>query len=106
MANLIATSSLAIVPASTVLYEVCAINKPVISGYYVENQEKIYKGFLNERLIDGVGDFRKLEKKLFVNNINHLLLNKTLRDELLMNQKKWFDGMSGNRIIKIIQSLL
>lgn len=106
MANLIATSSLAIVPASTVLYEVCAINKPVISGYYVENQEKIYKGFLNERLIDGIGDFRKLEKKLFLNNINHLLLNKASRDELLMNQKKWFDGMSGSRIIKIVQSLL
>lgn len=106
MANLIATSSLAIVSASTVLYEVCAINKPVISGYYVENQEKIYKAFLNERLITGVGDFRKLEEKNLIKNINNLLYNKTLHDELLMNQGKWFDGMSGNRIIKIIQSLL
>ena len=44
MANLIATSSLAIVPASTVLYEVCAINKPVISGIMLKI-EKFTKGF-------------------------------------------------------------
>jgi len=38
-------SHLAIVPASSILYEAIAVGMPVISGYYVDNQVNVFKGF-------------------------------------------------------------
>ena len=53
--------SVAIVPASSILYETNAVHLPTISGYYVDNQVNIYEGFLREGLIHGVGDMQQVE---------------------------------------------
>ncbi len=56
MVALMQENDCAIVPASSILYEVLAVKMPVISGYYVDNQINIYHGFNNTGLIMGVGD--------------------------------------------------
>lgn len=61
MKRMIASCEVAIVPASTILYEVIACNTPVISGYYVDNQVNIYEGFKKEKLISPYGDFVQLQ---------------------------------------------
>ena len=41
----------AVAPASTILYELLCVKMPIFSGFYVDNQELIYKGFLNKEVI-------------------------------------------------------
>lgn len=106
MAFLISSSVVALVPSSTILYEVCALNRPVISGYFVGNQEKIYQGFLDENLIIGVGDFKSLEKRNLISAILKCFRDQSTIVEVLNNQKLKFDGKSGERILSIIKSLL
>ena len=50
--------NVAIVPASSLLFEIVAIKMPVISGYFVENQKDVYKGFLDAGLIIGIWRIR------------------------------------------------
>lgn len=106
MAFLISCSAVALVPSSTILYEVCALNRPVISGYFVENQEKIYQGFLDENLIIGVGDFKSIEKRSLISAILKCFQDESTIIEILNNQRLKFDGKSGERILNIINSLL
>lgn len=106
MAFLISSSAVALVPSSTILYEVCALNRPVISGYFVENQEKIYQGFLDENLIIGVGDFKSIEKRNLISAILKCFQDQSTIIEVLNNQRIKFDGKSGERILSIIKSLL
>jgi len=57
MCALMETCQLAIVPASSILYEIVSVKMIVISGYYVANQLNVYKGFRKLGLIHDVGDF-------------------------------------------------
>lgn len=62
MCQLLQTCDLAIVPGSSVLFEVAAVKMPIISGYYVDNQIKVYEGFSELNLIYGIGDFRTFDQ--------------------------------------------
>lgn len=61
MLTLMQRCNLAIVPSSTILYELTAARIYTISGYYVDNQKNIYEGFLKENLIAGVGNYLTFE---------------------------------------------
>ena len=56
MVKVMQQSDCAIVPASSIMYEVLAVKMPVIGGYYVDNQVNIYHCFNETELIYGVGD--------------------------------------------------
>lgn len=82
-------SQMAIVPSSTILFEILSVGMPVLSGYYVDNQENIYNGFLNLGLIEGCGDFEKsedVEKK-----IREILLGEK---DFISVQRSYFNGNS------------
>lgn len=64
----------AIVPASTILYEVMCVNMLIVSGYYVDNQENIYGSLLEKEVFYGVGDFSKMPNTSYVNIIKEALL--------------------------------
>jgi len=51
---------MAIAPASTILYEVCSVKMPVLSGFYVGNQKQIYQGLVDENVVFAGGDFSKM----------------------------------------------
>ena len=56
MVALIRQSDFALVPASTMLFEMMALQLPTLSGYTVDNQKEIYSGFLERNLIFDGGD--------------------------------------------------
>ena len=97
---------LAIVPSSTILYEICCVKMLVLSGYYVDNQIKIYNGFKVNKLIYGAGDLRKLKpndfklkvKKIISDNPNNHL-------SYINNQSNYFDGNQSKRINKLVSSI-
>ena len=63
----------AIVPSSTILYEICCVKMPVLSGYFVDNQKNIYSAFDDEELIYPAGDFSKYKIKDFKNRVKAIL---------------------------------
>jgi len=89
-------SDLAIVPASTLLFELFAVNIFVISGYYVENQKGFYKYLVNNKMIHGIGNF------------NYYAFNE-LKDELkpfLSHERRIndiIDGKQKNRLLKLLK---
>lgn len=99
-------SQLAIVPSSTILYEVCAIKTPVISGFYVKNQEGIYNGFLQKGAITGLGDFNQLDKKELENTILEVLnWDANHLNDQIVKQSLLFDGKIVERYKKLIEGL-
>jgi len=89
MRELMLSCDLAIVPASSILYEVSKLNIPTISGFYVDNQLDVYKGYKALGLIYPIGDLNEyhnyekalmdIEKgcflKLMSSQVKHLDIN-------------------------------
>ena len=92
----------AIAPASTILYELCSVGTPVLSGYYAENQKNIYESLLQKRVIYGGGDFNLYEAINFKEKTRSILNRKDYK-EYLKNQKDIFDGYSDRRFTKILR---
>ena len=84
MADLMTQNDLAIVPASSILYEVTAVKMPVISGFYVDNQINVYNGFNALGMIYGVG------------NLNEFRDYKTLIREI--KQNGWQEQLEAQNI--------
>ena len=64
---------MAIAPSSTILYELCSVKMPILSGYYVDNQELIYKGFFDNNAIYKGGDMKNYEINDFKTHVKTLL---------------------------------
>jgi UDP-2,4-diacetamido-2,4,6-trideoxy-beta-L-altropyranose hydrolase len=89
----IAFSDLAIVPASGILFEVISQRVPVISGFYVENQLGIYRGFKKMQVMIDAKNFERadfLEAIISADNQGLSLIKK--------NQSLVIDGLSSDRI--------
>lgn len=94
-------SDLAIAPASTILFELLTLNKPVISGYYVDNQKEIYKGFADLGLIFKMEDLNNYSNlKNVLTNINILEL-----DKVVSKLKHIFDDKVDKRIKSVFLAL-
>lgn len=57
MLELMEKCNFAIAPSSTILYELCSVKMPILSGFYTKNQEKIYYNLFEEGAIFGGGRF-------------------------------------------------
>lgn len=93
--NVMVTSDFAITPCSSLLYEILALRKPVMAGYYVDNQLNIYRG-LKEETIKAVdlGDLKSLSiTKEHFNIISQLSTQTPI------------DGFSDKRILKLFLEL-
>lgn len=96
-------SSFAIIPSSTILFELCCIKMPILTGYYVENQKNILFSLLDKNAVISCGNISKMTKNSFKNKINQ-----TLKKDFTNNmdaQKILFDGKSKERILKIMSLL-
>lgn len=60
VAELIATSNVCIVPASSLVNEVASIGSRLLIGYFADNQINPYEYFVNNGLAIGLNDYRKL----------------------------------------------
>lgn len=95
-------SDLAIVPASTILFEICAIKMPVITTVIADNQEKIFDFFTSRKLAYGIHDSGQISSILTCN-----LIADVYRDapQYIKMQREVIDGRSKERFIHIIKCL-
>ncbi|SMO87685.1 UDP-2,4-diacetamido-2,4,6-trideoxy-beta-L-altropyranose hydrolase [Fodinibius sediminis] len=100
MTKLMKDSDFAIVPSSTILYEVLAARLPVITGYFIDNQRNIYKGFMETGAVLGVGN---LSTKHIREGILKLTVDKS--SDMVSIQEDLIDGKSPQRILKLFQQL-
>ena len=93
--------NLAIAPASTTLYELCAIQMPILSGYFVKNQLNIYNSFLEKGAIYGCGDFSNYSIQDFFESIQKMTSLKEYNSSLKV-QQELFDCQISNRFLQLL----
>ncbi len=94
----------AIAPASTILYELCCVKMPVLSGFYIDNQELIYKGFLNSNAIYRGENMKGYQVSDFVNKIKSILREGKFSHQMEA-QKTLFDDKISSRHLTLIKEL-
>lgn len=97
-------SQIAIAPASTILYELCCIKMPVLSGFYVDNQELIYKGFSEKGAIYQGGNLKGYLVSDFINQIRTILEHND-HNSMLLAQSLLFDEKIEERLMNLIKQL-
>lgn len=107
MSILMNCSDIAIVPSSTISYELASSRCIIASGYTTQNQFHIYEGLNKKNLIFGMGNIANFVKKDFKSHIKKIISSKK---ELLYskqhNQINYFDGKQKERLIEIVKSLI
>lgn len=101
LAMVMQSCNIAIAPCSTILYELCCVKMPILSGYYVDNQKLIYKGLKETGVIFPVGDMASFKAKDFKNHLN-TILQLTSYDSYIKSQSVLFDHKIKNRFINLI----
>tara|TARA_R110002049_G_scaffold2365_2_gene17261 strand:- start:18182 stop:19195 length:1014 start_codon:yes stop_codon:yes gene_type:complete len=94
----------AIAPASTILYELSCVKIPILSGFYVDNQKLIYKGFLSSDAIYKGENMKDYQISDFENRINSILRNPRFNQQIEA-QKKLFDDKIALRHLNLIKQL-
>lgn len=97
-------ANFAIAPASTILYELCCVKTPVLSGFYVDNQELIYKGFLYSNAIYKGGNLKDHQTSDFIRQIE-IILNTNEFNHQIIAQKELFDDKIQKRHLNLIKDL-
>ncbi len=102
--NTMQQCNFAIAPASTILYELSCVKMPIFSGFYVDNQELIYKGFINNLAIYKGGNLKNYQVSDFVNKIK-MILKENNFSQKIEAQKTLFDSKIYSKHLKLIKEL-
>ena len=103
MIDLMDQCQLAIVPSSTISYEVCSVKMVILGGYYIENQINIYNGLKTNELIFCGGDFNAYTSHTFYNNVLDILNDNPINyQDKIVRQSRLFDGKQNKRILSLI----
>jgi len=94
----------AIAPASTILYELSCVKMPILSGYYVDNQELIYKGFLDSKAIYKGENMKNHQASDFKDRIE-LILKQHQFNQQIEAQKALFDAKIASRHLNLIKNV-
>ena len=82
----------AVVPASTISIELASLGVPMILGYSIDNQKSIYKGFVDKKVVIGVGSFNEFHFK----NLCKIISSKSDLEFLRESKEKLLDLFSSN----------
>ncbi len=98
--NLMKHCNFAVAPASTILYELCCVKMPVLSGYYVDNQKEAAIFFNENKLV-----YSLKNSNLKNINFNEELPNCLNEDftNMLFYQKHYFDRNQKDRFIRLLK---
>ncbi|PKB42618.1 UDP-2,4-diacetamido-2,4,6-trideoxy-beta-L-altropyranose hydrolase [Cellulophaga sp. RHA19] len=94
----------AIVPASTILYELSCVKMPILSGFYVDNQELIYKGFASNEAIYKGENMKNKQVCDFISNIDAIIKDQKFNIQIEA-QKVLFDNKIASRHLHLIKEL-
>ena len=103
MVEVMQSCQFAIAPASTIVYELCCIKMPILSGYYVPNQKHIYQGLLAHKVIFDGGDFKRYSVSSLTDKLTICFEQES--DSLIQNQSALFDAFIQNRFKNIVNIL-
>lgn len=96
----------AIVPSSTISYELASARCIIASGFTTQNQFHLYEGLRKENIIFGLGDISSFEEKDFKTQLEIILNSeKEVFQNKIQSQIKYFDGNQKERLMNIINSL-
>lgn len=104
LCKLMQSCHIAIAPSSTILYEICAVKMPVLSGYYVENQKNIFKGLHEKDVVVKGDDFTNYNVADFEKAIIKILESKKI-NHYIENQHKLFTGDSKTNFLGLLNRL-
>lgn len=105
VSQLMREAVVAVLPASTVAIEACAIGLPFISGYFVPNQHEIHDGLRDYGLAVTIGDFTAITADRMAAAIADLMTDEHVRREMIRNQQKHLDRRSPSRLLKAFRDL-
>ncbi|WP_055447263.1 UDP-2,4-diacetamido-2,4,6-trideoxy-beta-L-altropyranose hydrolase [Lacinutrix mariniflava] len=104
LCDLMKSCQIGIAPSSTILYEMCSVKMPILSGFFVENQKNIYLEFVKKRVIFEGGNFAEYTVSDFEDKINGILKN-PLTNSIIKKQNQLFDGQSKTRFLGLLNRL-
>ena len=104
LVNVMRLCNFAIVPTSTIFYELCCVRMPILGGYFVDNQKQIYAAMAKENVILEGGDFSQYSTTEFKEVIEDRLGTVDPKKHV-EKQGAIFDGKSGQRILGLINML-
>lgn len=113
MVNELQQCSLAITACSTVSYEVCAVNRPLIAIVTADNQARLAQFLSEEKLALSVNFPTLLTRltpvlaldQLLKLTIQSFLISPDMATESLANQRRYFDGRSPERFRVLFRQL-
>jgi len=94
----------AIVPCSTILFELFCVKMPIYSGYFVNNQKKAFFSFKKLNLIGGDGNLKYLAQSKLINKIE-AFINSNKHQKSIDKQQQFIDGNQKERLTKRISDL-
>jgi len=103
LSEIMIDSNFSIAPASTILYELCCVKMPILSGFYVDNQEKIYQGFAEEKAIFELGNMKDFSIDCFERELHSFF--KSDFQQFINAQKNIFDKNIKERYHKLISGI-
>jgi UDP-2,4-diacetamido-2,4,6-trideoxy-beta-L-altropyranose hydrolase len=101
--NVMLQCNFAIVPASTILYEIMVVKMVVFTGYFVENQVEFYRALRQKKVFFGLGDLEKFDFKNISEKI-YELTEKNIQEQLT-NQKRIIDGEQKKRFLQLLYNI-
>ena len=104
LVNLMKSCNFAVAPSSTICYELCCVKMPILSGYFVENQKRIYDDLVKNKVISLGGNFTNFTISDFKKQIEKSIKDRSFKKNLEM-QQKLFDGKTGLRVLSIVNHL-
>lgn len=97
--NLMGKSDFAIVPSSTLSYEVCCLKKALLTGYFVVNQQLIYNGLMKHQCAAGLSGLNNLREEELQKAIERFIHSPIKRKEICNNQATFFQGQSKRNLL-------
>lgn len=67
------SSDMGVLPTSTISFEASAVGMLILGGYFVDNQEAIYRGFVETNSIYQIGDYNKITDQKMNKILNEVL---------------------------------
>lgn len=104
MINVMLESDLAIASSSTISYELCCCQTPMICGYFIDNQRLIYEGLKTHKVMIPIGDFRDVSDHQIVESVS-MATQLELRLSMVESQRKLFRKPVSRNISELIDDL-
>lgn len=100
--SLIKESSIAICPSSSLSYEICAVGRPLLVGYFTPEQKMVAKQLERCNLAINCGDYNKIDLAALFHKFCLTMENSL---EIVREQKEIFNGNQIYNLKKMFESL-